>query len=438
MRFDPELKRKPLSAQRAWQEKALARHLRYLVHHSPYYQNKLRGMVPNEGDSLSLDRLPEWPTTSKEDLGEQNASFFAAPPSSVREYTSTSGTLGTPVTMALTEKDLQRLGYNESQSFQMAGASADDIYQLMLTLDRQFMAGMAYYEGIRRLGGRLVRTGPGLPAMQWETIQRLGTTTLVTVPSFLLHLAEWIRSSGASPSSSRVIRALCIGESVRDESLQLNALGQRIQEIWPMELINTYASTEMQTAFTECPRHQGMHAQPDLILFEILDEQGNPLPPGEFGELTVTPLGIEGTPLFRYRTGDITAVFTEPCDCGLSSPRLSPLRGRKQQMIKYRGTTLYPPAIQNLLMKNPLVEDFLVEVFRSRWDTDELRIHLHSPREEDLLRKTLIPLFQAHWRVVPPLVFHDRDSLRALQQADSRRKPMRFRDCRRESPDQNG
>src|SRR5690606_34329973 len=137
-----------------------------------------------------------WPTTTKKELSEENIRFFASPQSRIREYMSTSGTLGAPVTMALTENDLQRLGYNESQSFALAGGKAEDLYQLMLTLDRQFMAGIAYYEGIRRLGGRMVRTGPGLPAMQWETIKRLGTTTLVTVPSFLLQLAEWGRAEG--------------------------------------------------------------------------------------------------------------------------------------------------------------------------------------------------------------------------------------------------
>ncbi len=430
MQIEPGLKRQPLNLQKAWQEKALSRHIRYLQEHSPFYREKLGGRRTWSAEQFPLDLLSEWPTTTKKELSEENIRFFASPQSRIREYMSTSGTLGAPVTMALTENDLQRLGYNESQSFALAGGKAEDLYQLMLTLDRQFMAGIAYYEGIRRLGGRMVRTGPGLPAMQWETIKRLGTTTLVTVPSFLLQLAEWGRAEGLPLDSTPVVRAICIGESVRDEYLNLNALGKRIQEIWPLKLINTYASTEMQTAFTECPLHRGLHAQPELIIAEVLDEEGNPLPPGEFGELTVTPLGVEGTPLLRYQTGDICTYFDEPCACGLHSIRLSPLRGRKQQMIKYRGTTLYPPAINQVLHEIPLVEDFVIEVFCSTWGTDELRIHIHTEWGEEKARQTLIPLLQSRWRVAPPLEFHDSSSLRALQFAKGSRKPLRFQDHR--------
>ena len=107
------------------------------------------------------------------------------------EYTSTSGTLGSPVTIALTEKDLQRLAYNEFKSFTCAGGGPEDVYQLMLTLDRQFMAGMAYYSGIRKLGAGIIRVGPGVPSLQWETIFRLKPTVLVAVPSFILKLIQY-------------------------------------------------------------------------------------------------------------------------------------------------------------------------------------------------------------------------------------------------------
>ena len=103
----------------------------------------------------------------------------------IAEYTSTSGTLGSPVTIALTENDLERLAYNECASFACADGSSEDIFQLMLTPDRQFMAGMAYYSGIRKLGGGIIRVGPGVPSVQWETIFRLKPTAIVAVPSLL-------------------------------------------------------------------------------------------------------------------------------------------------------------------------------------------------------------------------------------------------------------
>src|SRR5688572_17060652 len=145
--------------------------LAYIKHASPFYKRLFAKKRISENDLRSLKDLAKLPTTSKDDLQQFNLDFLCVPATRIIEYTTTSGTLGAPVTIALTEKDLQRLAYNESISFSCAGGSELDIYQLMLTLDRQFMAGIAYYEGIRKLGAGLIRVGPGQPALQWETIE---------------------------------------------------------------------------------------------------------------------------------------------------------------------------------------------------------------------------------------------------------------------------
>src|ERR1019366_10204274 len=110
----------------------------------------------------------------------------------------------------LTEKDLNRLALNEYTSFLTADGSADEIYQLMLTLDRQFMAGIAYYSGIRKLGAGIIRLGPGVPSLQWETIQRLKPTAIVAVPSFILKLINLARDNHIHLNKSSVKKAVCI------------------------------------------------------------------------------------------------------------------------------------------------------------------------------------------------------------------------------------
>ncbi|KAK6021733.1 hypothetical protein OSTOST_12590, partial [Ostertagia ostertagi] len=144
------------------------------------------------------------------------------------------------------------------------------------------------------------------------------------------------------------------GDGVQQKSLRypdgrLNVLGEKITQNWPIKLYGTYAATEMQTAFTDCSAGMGGHHQPDLIIIEILDNEGRQLPDGTPGEIVITTLGIEGMPLLRYRTGDMAILYAEPCSCGRHSKRLSHVTGRKQQMIKYKGTTLYPPAIFDML-----------------------------------------------------------------------------------------
>ncbi len=176
---------------RELQERKLRELILYLKQNSPYYQRIFNLQKINPMSIRSLQDLTQLPFTTKEDLQLYNDEFLCVAKESVLEYTSTSGTLGTPVTIALTEKDLQRLALNEFGSFTCAGATPHDIFQLMLTLDRQFMAGMAYYSGIRLLGAGIIRLGPGVPSLQWETIFRLKPTVIVAVPSFILKLIDY-------------------------------------------------------------------------------------------------------------------------------------------------------------------------------------------------------------------------------------------------------
>ena len=428
--YQPRLSYASLSEQEVHQFQALQQLLIYLHKQSPFYSRQMAPYAGHFAQLKSLADIQHLPTTSKADMQAHNMDFLCVPKQQVKEYMATSGTLGKPVTIALTAADLQRLAYNEHQSFRCAGGNPDDIYQLMLTLDRQFMAGMAYYSGIRELGAALVRTGPGLPALQWETIQRLGTNSLVTVPSFLIKMLDFADEHGIDLAKMPVQKAVCIGESLRRADFSLSALGSHITRRWPIQLYSTYAATEMQTAFTECSAGKGGHHQPDLIIAEILDDAGNPLPDGVPGEVTITTLGVEAMPLLRYRTGDMAALHNEPCACGRSSKRLGPIIGRKLQMIKYKGTTLYPPAIFDILNEADCVDEYVVEVFTAVTGTDELRLHLHSPLTADDCEQKLRPLLQARLRVAPALLFHSATDMHAMQFPPGSRKVVKFLDNR--------
>lgn len=431
MQYQPQLAFQSLKEQRHSQDAALKALLAYLQAYSPYYQKLF---AENEIDITKINSVSDMhllPTTSKGDMQEYNWDFLCVHKEQIAEYTATSGTLGHPVTISLTANDLQRLAYNEQQSFVMTGGQKGDVYQLMLTLDRQFMAGMAYYQGIRQLGGSVVRTGPGLPAMQWDTISRLKTTGIVAVPSFILKLIDHARQNGIDLKQMSVRNAICIGENLRNDDFSLNALGQLIQQDWPIQLHSTYASTEMQTAFTECEQGKGGHHQPDLMIMEVLDDNGNALRAGEYGELAITTLGIEGMPLLRYRTGDICAYYDEPCGCGRHSVRLSPVKGRKQQMIKYRGTTLYPPAIFDMLNNVSFIKEYIVEVFTGELGTDELLLHIHTQIPVDDCEHKLKPLLQSKLRVSPWMRFHSGADMAQMQFPLASRKQVKFIDSRK-------
>lgn len=403
--------------------------LNYVAEHSAFYKKHFSGL---DLEISSLEDIRTLPVTSKEDLQLYNWDFLCVDKSQVAEYCTTSGTLGKPVTIALSQGDIERLAYNEAISFSCAGGSQDDLYHLMLTLDRGFMAGIAYYEGIRKLGAGLVRMGPGLPQLQWETIQRLKPTTIVAVPSFIVKLLEHALNHDIDFKSCSVRKIICIGESIRDHELKKNTLGRKIKELWNVELYSTYASTEMQTAFTECEHEAGGHLHPELIMLEILDDAGSPVIDGEPGEVTITTFGVEAMPLVRYKTGDVARLFNGTCKCGRKTLRLGPVEGRKQHMLKFKGTTVFPPAIFDVLNNQNLVQDYVVEAFRNAVDGDGIKISILLKGECDLhsVKRDLEREFQSVLRVIPEIVFIDFEQFERLSRNPASPKQRRFIDSR--------
>jgi len=412
------------------QEQKLRLLLQYVSQHSPFYKELFGKHQIDINDIKTIADLVKIPPTNKEDLQQRNNDFLCVPTEQVVEYMSTSGTLGGPVTVALTENDLNRLAYNEYNSFSCADGTKKDIYQLMLTLDRQFMAGIAYYSGIRKLGAGIIRLGPGVPALQWETIKRLKPTAIVAVPSFILKLISFAKEAGIDINKTSVKKAICIGENIRNTDFSLNMLGKKITESWNIKLYSTYASTEMQTAFTECGEGKGGHYQPELVIVELLDENDQPVAPYTAGEVTVTTLGVEGMPLLRYKTGDICMYFDEPCACGRTSLRLSSILGRKKQMIKFKGTTLYPPALFDLLNEREEILDYVVEVSSNEVDLDQVTLYVVPAEDSEECDHRIRSYLQARLRVSPHIKYVTAEEIQKIQFNEANRKAVKFIDKR--------
>lgn len=431
MSFIPPIEKKEKSAIEKWQFGKLKELLAYLEKNSPFYKRHFERNKISVEEIESFAHFKNIPTTTKEDIQLNNFDFLCVPKNQVAEYMSTSGTLGSPVSIALTKNDLRRLAYNEFISFACAGCSSEDVFQLALTLDRQFMAGIAYYSGIQQLGAGVVRTGPGFPAMQLESIKRYGTTTLVAVPSFVLKLIEYAEANKIELHELSVRKIVAIGESIHDENFNLNTLGLKIKNSWNVELISTYASTEMQTAFTECEHGRGGHQHPELIYLEILDENGSAVKPGAQGEVTITTFGVEGMPLLRYRTGDISFLADEPCACGRTTGRIGPILGRKKQMLKLKGTTVYPAAITNVLVKCGSVKDYAVEAISSEFQTDEMVIHVLPKDNHQNAIIEVADTMRSFIKVVPKIQIVSASELEKLHTKSSPRKISRFIDSRK-------
>ncbi len=415
---------------RKFQEEKLRETLRYVQRNSRFYSRLFERHNIALSAIRTLEDLSVIPPTEKQDLQLYNQDFICVPDEKIIDYVTTSGTLGEPVTFILTDRDLDRLAYNEFRSMQCAGLTQQDKVQLTVTLDKRFMAGLAYFSGLRKLGAGIVRVGPGNPELQWDTMLRIGSTALIAVPSFILRLIEFAEQKGIDYQASGIRKIICVGEPIRNQDFSMNEIGRRIVAKWPVMLHSTYASTEMSTAFTECEHGLGGHLIPELVIVECLDENNKPLSDNTPGELTITTLGIEGQPLLRFKTGDMAVLHKKPCPCGRSTWRVGPILGRKNHLIKFKGTTLYPPALNNILNGIYEVSAYLIEVSTNELGTDELVANIFTEHPSATLEKKIKDIFRAKLRVAPSLKFVSKEEIERIRFSPANRKPVDFIDHR--------
>ena len=419
---------------KAFQEERLGAALSYLAANSPYYRQLFRENGIDVARIRHLEDLAGLPFTEKKNLQLHNWDFLCCPKEKIVDYVTTSGTLGEPVTFACTDKDLQRLAYNEKKSFACAGLGPGNILQLMTTIDKRFMAGLAYFLGIRELGASIIRVGNGIPELQWDTIERLHPDAIMCVPSFIPRLIQYAEDHGIDYRASSVRKIIGIGEGMRDQDFNLNLLGRRIRENWDVELYATYSSTEMGATFPECEYGCGGHVHPELIIVEIIGEDDRPVPDGQVGEIVVTTLGVEGMPLLRFRTGDMAAKITERCRCGRWSYRLTPLVGRKNNMIKYKGTTLYPPMVIDVLDNTAEIANYQLVLDVNDLGNDDVTVRIGlpdpDPERDARLVAALKNSFRAKIRVAPSIEVCRADQLARDIYKESSRKPVKVIDRR--------
>ena len=397
--------------------------IRYVADNSAFY----RRVFAEKGIDITSIKTPadlaQLPFTTKDDLAKYNDDFLCVPKSRITDFVTTSGTMSDPVAFYLADSDVERLATNEAMSFKCADGSENDIYQLMTTIDKRFMAGLAYWMGARKIGAGIIRVGPGAPFLQWESIQRFSPTVLIAIPSFIPRLLDYAESNGIDYAASGVKSIICIGEPIRNPDFSYNELGKRITSQWNVKLYSTYASTEMGAAFTECSVGNGGHLNPDLLILEVVDEHDNAVEDGGLGEVVVTTLGVEGMPLLRYKTGDLCNVHYSKCACGRDSARLGPVVGRKQQMIKFKGTTIFPPAIFDVLDMVKEIELYQVVVSKNEYGNDEITILLPMQLQTAVFKEMLHSLFKSKLRVSPAMEFITAEELSFRIYKQEKRKP---------------
>ena len=230
----------PPGRMREVQTRLLRQHLAYCQAASPFYRKlfRVRGIVP---DQITLDNLQDIPLTDKRCLERSNNAFLAVPRERVADIVLSSGTTGVPTKIVYSGRDLERLAYNERQSLAACGIGARDRVLLTCTIDRCFVAGLAYYLGARAVGAACIRNGLNNLESHAGVIKLMSPSVIVGVPSFLRKLGMFLESRKISVKS--VKRLVCIGEPLRDRNMDALAVTKDIEAVWKARAYSTYSSS---------------------------------------------------------------------------------------------------------------------------------------------------------------------------------------------------
>ena len=418
------------SAIAAMQQAAWTETFRQAGERSPFYREHFSRAGLSPCDAIPLSEISRIPAIDKTVVSENTEKFLCVPREKIVDIVTTSGSTGQPLVWQLTEADLERLARNEELSFACAGFTAADTVLLAVAMDRCFIAGMAYYLGLRKLGCAVIRVGPATPAMHLDMIRRVQPTAVVSVPSFLAHLADKAAEAKFNLAGCGIRKAVCIGEPVRENDFSLNRAGLALEKSWGAKVFSTFGVTELAASLCECEAGLGGHLHPELLYLEALDEQGRTVPDGEVGELTATTFGVEAMPLIRYRTGDFAAIHRAPCRCGRQTLRIGPIVGRKNQKLKLKGTTIFPSALKTVLDATPEISSFVIIARRETNLSDTVEIKFSSATDPRKIIAVLKEQFQGGVKVVPQITAASPAEIEKLQLPDGARKHRYFVDLR--------
>jgi len=310
---------------------------------SGFYRKKFEGIDLNAlGSQEDFEKLP---FTEKNDLREAYPlGLMAVPESEIVRIHSSSGTTGTPVIIPYTKQDV--IGWAEmfKRCYETAGLTNMDRVQITPGYGL-WTAGIGFQAGAELLGAMVIPMGPGNTAKQIQMMMDLKSTVLCATSSYALLLAEEIAKRNVKDKihlKKGVIGSERWGDKMR--SRIANELGVKLYDIYGLTEI--YGPGIAMSCDEEC----GMHYWDDYLYFEIINQHtGEPVPYGEIGELVITTLRKEGAPLIRYRTHDLTRFMPGECACGMKYPRIDTIVGRSDDMVKVKGTIIYPAQIDELL-----------------------------------------------------------------------------------------
>ncbi|MBN2369809.1 MAG: phenylacetate--CoA ligase [Vicinamibacteria bacterium] len=341
----------------------------------PFYRKKLEAAGIKPAAVKDLADITGLPFTGKDELRETYPyGLLAVEPGKIVEIHTSSGTTGKPVVDAYTQSDVDLWSEVMARTLAMVGATAGDVIQNAYGYGL-FTGGLGVHYGARRIGANVIPISGGNTARQIAILRDFGSTILACTPSYSLYLAEVGREEGMD-FSKLPLRAGVFGAEPWSENMR-----KEIEEKLRLKAIDIYGLTEIigPGVASECERQDMLHVFEDHFYPEIIDPaSGRVLGDGEKGELIITTLTKEGTPLLRYRTRDVTFLDRTPCACGRTSVRMHRIIGRTDDMLIIRGVNVFPSEVEHVLLHVEGVEPHyqIVVERRDKLDCLEVRVEM--------------------------------------------------------------
>jgi phenylacetate-CoA ligase len=347
--FQPEFEKMPRNKLLKLQEERLRKMVRYCYDRIPIYRRKFKDSGITPDDIKTLDDLEKVPFTEKEDLRRAYPyGMLAADIKDIVELHASSGTTGHPTTCAYTRGDLEVWSKVMARIYASAGTRKGDIVQNAYGYGL-FTGGLGFHYGALEIGATVLPIASGETERQISLAKEYGTTVLACTPSYAAHIGRYAREKmGIDPVRDLKLKSGLFGAEAWSEELR-----NRIEELLGLEAFDIYGLSEVigPGVSVECQEHSGLHIQQDHFLPEVINPKtGEKVEEGETGELVLTTLTREATPVLRFRTGDITFFKTEDCSCGRRFGKMGRVLGRVDDMLKVRGVKFWPKTVEHALL----------------------------------------------------------------------------------------
>ena len=339
----------------------------------PWYRDRFDEAGVTADDIKSLDDLRLLPFTTKDDLRETYPfSLFAVPPQECVRIHASSGTTGKPVIAGYTPEDINLWAECIARSVCCAGGTNKDVLQNAYGYGL-FTGGLGLHYGAERLGCMVIPASAGNTARQVMLMADLGSTILCCTPSYALTIVDEAEAQGLD------IRQLPLRRGIFGAEVWSDATRETIEEKMGIMALDIYGLTEVvgPGVSCECEAKAGLHVFDDHFIPEIIDpDTGEPLEPGERGELVFTCITKRAFPIIRFRTRDLSRLAYEKCDCGRTQPRMERVTGRTDDMLIIRGVNVFPSQIEEVLVSTEEVEPHYQLVLTKKGRMDNLEIQV--------------------------------------------------------------